>query len=609
MHEGHERVAPDANTSSVEMCIDTNTSSIYSLPTLNAGGALDVVVVQHADGTLRSSAWFVLFDVAVTGRVAVHLNGKRFVEASVLRVTAERQAASFAANGKPPTDIPPADLLSALAASELLRNGRNELRYSIGGPGGACVRVFLYLWQASLPVVIFDIDGTVTLNDAAGHATNLLPGDASPTHAGVCQLVCELHARGYALLYLTSRPLLGVAGIERTRRFLFEVAVDQPSGFRMPPAPVLTTTHRDAFAALVDELGGKSKDFKSSALKAVRDVFEPPDGGRTLGGVLNGALGEINSKLSALGVLPAREGGGLYAGFGNREKDALAYLSAGVAPERVFLIDPSSKLVGRSAVLSDKDIARSMASARGMASSGPMAAPLAAPPSWQSYVGVLESGSLEQHFPRRVSDADHTSAIRALTPDGEAARSRTSSQPSWIKWLHEQGAPLDAKNSKGDTPASLAAEGGGSGVEVRLAATTAGANGAPAAGSDEHAACDCSETEEVEEPAATSRMVRCGAARYVALSKPYLTLCSFGEDTKGRANLSDLDLPMGVRNVGRLDRDSEGLLLLTDDGQFCHRVLQGGVAKRYYALVLGQVHASKSTPLARHAKPTAKLPC
>ena len=80
--------------------------------------------------------------------------------------------------------------------------------------------------------------------------------------------------------------------------------------------------------------------------------------------------------------------------------------------------------------------------------------------------------------------------------------------------------------------------------------------------------------------------------RYIALHKPYMTLCSFADDTnkKDRATLRILDLPSGMLNVGRLDRDSEGLLLLTDDGAFCHRVLQGDdkILKRYFALVKGR---------------------
>lgn len=43
--------------------------------------------------------------------------------------------------------------------------------------------------------------------------------------------------------------------------------------------------------------------------------------------------------------------------------------------------------------------------------------------------------------------------------------------------------------------------------------------------------------------------------------------------------------------VGRLDRDTEGLLLITDDGQLAHRLLSPGrhVDKVYYAVVTGQV--------------------
>jgi 16S rRNA pseudouridine516 synthase len=47
----------------------------------------------------------------------------------------------------------------------------------------------------------------------------------------------------------------------------------------------------------------------------------------------------------------------------------------------------------------------------------------------------------------------------------------------------------------------------------------------------------------------------------------------------------------GLFPVGRLDRDTEGLLLITDDGQLAHRLLAPGkhVDKTYYALVSGRV--------------------
>jgi 23S rRNA pseudouridine2457 synthase len=61
------------------------------------------------------------------------------------------------------------------------------------------------------------------------------------------------------------------------------------------------------------------------------------------------------------------------------------------------------------------------------------------------------------------------------------------------------------------------------------------------------------------------------ACRYLVLNKPYGVLCAF-TDPDGRPTLADfVDLP-GVYSAGRLDLDSEGLLLLTSDGWLIHRL-------------------------------------
>jgi 23S rRNA pseudouridine2457 synthase len=57
----------------------------------------------------------------------------------------------------------------------------------------------------------------------------------------------------------------------------------------------------------------------------------------------------------------------------------------------------------------------------------------------------------------------------------------------------------------------------------------------------------------------------------VALNKPFGVLCQF-TDAAGRPTLADLVRIPGVYAAGRLDADSEGLLLLTDDGALAHRL-------------------------------------
>ncbi|HEV2679203.1 MAG TPA: pseudouridine synthase [Rhodanobacter sp.] len=79
----------------------------------------------------------------------------------------------------------------------------------------------------------------------------------------------------------------------------------------------------------------------------------------------------------------------------------------------------------------------------------------------------------------------------------------------------------------------------------------------------------------------------------IALNKPYGVLCQF-TDADGRRTLAEFVRQKDVYAAGRLDQDSEGLLLLTDDGRLAHRLTdpRHKQVKTYLAQVDGEIDAA-----------------
>ena len=78
--------------------------------------------------------------------------------------------------------------------------------------------------------------------------------------------------------------------------------------------------------------------------------------------------------------------------------------------------------------------------------------------------------------------------------------------------------------------------------------------------------------------------------KHFVIHKPFGYLSQFTCNLKKKKLLGELsDFPEGIMAIGRLDEDSEGLLLLTTDGKASENVRSKKVEKEYYAQVDGLI--------------------
>lgn len=213
-----------------------------------------------------------------------------------------------------------------------LKSGPNTMSFTVNR---ATCTATIYRWKYDVPIVISDIDGTITKSDALGHVLNMIGRDW--THLGVAKLYTEIAANGYNLLYLTSRS---VGQADTTRAYL--AGVVQDGGYRLPKGPVIMSPDRTIAALRREVYLRKPEVFKMACLRDIMALFTGS------GGSNNAATaGPTLSKESSNGLVGSSRGKGgspFYAGFGNRLTDALSYRSVNIPSTRIFTINSNAEV-------------------------------------------------------------------------------------------------------------------------------------------------------------------------------------------------------------------------------------------------------------------------
>lgn len=183
-----------------------------------------------------------------------------------------------------------------------LKPGENSMSFTVNR---ATCSAKMYLWKHETPVVISDIDGTITKSDALGHVLNMIGRDW--THSGVAKLYTDIAQNGYNIMYLTSRS---VGQADTTRAYLYNIVQD---GCRLPHGPTILSPDRTMAALRREIYLRKPHVFKMATLRDIRNLYGPDRTPFT-------------------------------AGFGNRLTDQISYRTVDVPRNRIFTINSNAEV-------------------------------------------------------------------------------------------------------------------------------------------------------------------------------------------------------------------------------------------------------------------------
>jgi phosphatidate phosphatase LPIN len=193
-----------------------------------------------------------------------------------------------------------------------LNEGINTIAFAIETflGGIQILKSNIYFWKydtsKNFKFILWDIDGTITKSDILGA---LLPrlGFNNWNHDNVVELINKLYENNYKIIYLTARAIFQS---EATHEFLNSIS--QKNKF-LPKGPIIM------------DPDGIFSSFKKGILQKQTYLIK------------------ILSLLEIKNLFDDNEQH-FFAGFGNKETDAIAYRYLGIDLKNIFIINTSSKI-------------------------------------------------------------------------------------------------------------------------------------------------------------------------------------------------------------------------------------------------------------------------
>ena len=301
---------------------------------------MDIIVIEQANGELRSSSFHVRFSstqvLTSDIDILIYVNNKRVdvkmklaksgdgyfylnnldensLDKSEIKLDDENENPYYRdshikmlKNNKYCTLFPTEEQIKKMN----LKNGKNDICFVVETYWGGIqtIKSHIYYWTHRVKMILWDIDGTITRSDVLGALLPRLGFDWN--HDGVIELIDKMSNNGYKIVYLTARAIFQG---DATHEFLANLKKDE---IKLPDGPIIMDPD-GIFSSFKKGIVQKQQYLiKILSLLEIKTLF-----GKN--------IDEDN----------------FYAGFGNKETDAIAYRYLNIPMKNIFIIDTSSGIV------------------------------------------------------------------------------------------------------------------------------------------------------------------------------------------------------------------------------------------------------------------------